>query len=84
MPHKIAIVIHSNTTTEALSRTYRAPGFAAELMAAGDDVALVFDGGGSAMLAAILDPTGSTAGRSRPRRPRMPPRSSAPISPTIT
>lgn len=54
--HKIAIVIYSNVTTEALSRTYRALGFAAELMAAGDDVAIVFDGGGSATLAAVLDP----------------------------
>lgn len=54
--HKIAIVIYSNTTTEAHSRAYRAFGFAAELMAAGDDVAIVFDGGGSATLAAVLDP----------------------------
>ncbi len=54
--HKIAIVIYSNVTTEALSRAYRAFGFAAELLAAGDDVSIVFDGGGSATLAAVLDP----------------------------
>jgi predicted peroxiredoxin len=54
--HKIAIVIYSNVTTEALSRAYRAFGFAAELLAAGDDVTIVFDGGGSATLAAVLDP----------------------------
>ena len=53
---KIAIVIYSNVTTEAQSRTYRALGFAAEVLAAGDDVCIVFDGGGSATLAAILDP----------------------------
>jgi hypothetical protein len=49
-------VIYSNVTTEAASRAYRAFGFSAELMAAGDDVAIVFDGGGSATLAAVLDP----------------------------
>lgn len=54
--HRVAIVIYSNVTTEAKSRAYRAFGFAAELMAAGDDVAIVFDGGGSATLAAVLDP----------------------------
>jgi hypothetical protein len=54
--HKIAIVIYSNVTTEAKSRAYRAFGFAAELMAAGDDVTIVFDGGGSATLAAVMDP----------------------------
>ena len=54
--HKIAIVIYSNVTTEAQSRAYRAFGFATELMAAGDDVTIVFDGGGSATLAAVLDP----------------------------
>lgn len=54
--HKVAIVIYSNVTTEALSRAYRAFGFAAELMQAGDDVAIVFDGGGVATLAAVLDP----------------------------
>ena len=53
---KVAIVIYSNVTTEALSRTYRALGFATELIAKGDDVCIVLDGGGSATLAAILDP----------------------------
>ena len=54
--HKIAILIYSNVTTEAQSRAYRAFGFAGELLAAGDDVTIVFDGGGSATLAAVLDP----------------------------
>jgi hypothetical protein len=53
---RVAVVIYSNVTTEAASRSYRALGFVAELIAAGDDVALVFDGGGSATLAAIRDP----------------------------
>lgn len=55
-PRRMAIVILSNTRTEALSRTYRALGFAAELLEAGDDVAILFDGGGTASLAAMLDP----------------------------
>ena len=55
-PHKVAIVIYSNVTEEAQSRAYRAFGFAAELLAAGDDVTIVFDGGGSATLAAVLNP----------------------------
>lgn len=54
--HRIGVVIYSNVTQEAPSRAYRALGFVAELLKAGDDVALVFDGGGSATLAAILDP----------------------------
>lgn len=57
MAHKIAIVIYSNIATEPLSRTYRALGFAQELIAAGDDVAIVFDGGGSETLALMLDPS---------------------------
>jgi hypothetical protein len=54
--HAVAIVIYSNVTTEAHSRAYRAFGFAAELLEAGDDVAIIFDGGGTATLAAVLDP----------------------------
>jgi hypothetical protein len=56
MTHRIAVVIYSNVTKEATSRAYRAFGFVAELLAHGDDVTLVFDGGGSATLAAVLDP----------------------------
>ena len=52
--HKLAVVVYTNVTTEAPSRAYRAFGFVAELLAHGDDVALVFDGGGSATLAAVL------------------------------
>jgi sulfur relay (sulfurtransferase) complex TusBCD TusD component (DsrE family) len=55
-PQRVAVVIYSNATTEAPSRAYRALGFAAELIEAGDDVAIVFDGGGVATLAAALDP----------------------------
>ncbi len=54
---KVAVVIYSNITAEPASRAYRAFGFVAELLAHGDDVALVFDGGGSATLAAVLDPS---------------------------
>jgi len=52
--HKVAVIVYSNVTTEAPSRAYRAVGFVAELLAHGDDVALIFDGGGSATLAAVL------------------------------
>ncbi len=54
--HKVAIIIYSNITEEAKSKAYRAFGFAAELIAAGDDVTIVFDGGGSATLAAVMNP----------------------------
>lgn len=54
--HKVAIVIYTNITTEAKSPPYRAFGFAAELLAAGDDVAIVFDGGGTATLAEVIRP----------------------------
>ncbi len=49
-------MIYSNVTTDAQSRANRAFGFAAALMTAGDDVAIVFEGGGSVTLAAVLDP----------------------------
>lgn len=52
--HKVAVVVYSNVTTEAPSRAYRALGFVAELLSHGDDVVLIFDGGGSATLAAVL------------------------------
>lgn len=55
-PFRVAVVILSNITEEAASRAYRALGFVAELLRTGDDVALVFDGGGTATLAAVLDP----------------------------
>jgi hypothetical protein len=54
--HRIAIVIYNNITSEAKSPAYRAFGFAAELLAAGDDVAIVFDGGGAATLAEVIRP----------------------------
>ena len=53
---KVAVVIYSNITVEPASRAYRAFGFVAELLAHGDDVVVVFDGGGSATLAAVLEP----------------------------
>ena len=54
--HKVAIVIYTNITSEAKSPPYRAFGFAAELLAGGDDVAIVFDGGGTATLAEVIRP----------------------------
>lgn len=57
-PHpntRVAVVIYSNITSEAPSRAYRAMGFVSELLEAGDDVTLLFDGGGTATLAAVLD-----------------------------
>lgn len=56
MTHKVAIVIYNNITKEAVSPAYRAFGFAAELLAAGDDVVIVFDGGGTATLAEVIRP----------------------------
>lgn len=56
MPFRIAIVIYNNITTDAKSPSYRALGFAAELLAHEDDVSIVFDGGGTATLAAVLAP----------------------------
>jgi predicted peroxiredoxin len=56
MTHKIAIVIYNNITNEAKSPAYRAFGLAAELLTHGDDVAIVFDGGGTATLAEVLRP----------------------------
>lgn len=54
--HKIAIVIYANITTEAKSRAYRAFNFAEELLRHGDDVVIVFDGGGTATLAEVIKP----------------------------
>lgn len=54
--HKVALVIYNNVTSEAQSPAYRAFGFAAELLAAGDDVVIVFDGGGTATLAEVIRP----------------------------
>ncbi len=56
MAHRIAIVIYNNITNEAKSPAYRAFGFAAELLSHGDDVVIVFDGGGTATLAEVLRP----------------------------
>ena len=53
---RVAIIIYTNVMLESQSRAYRAFGFAAELLQAGDDVAIVFDGGGAATLAAVIDP----------------------------
>jgi predicted peroxiredoxin len=56
VPHKIAIVIYTNITSEAKSAAYRAFNFAEELLLQGDDVTIVFDGGGTATLAEVLKP----------------------------
>jgi hypothetical protein len=54
--NKIAIVIFSNLEGSGQSAVYRAMMFAEELHAAGDDVSITFDGGGTAALAGILKP----------------------------
>jgi hypothetical protein len=54
--NRIAIVIYSKLEGAGKSAVYRAMMFADELLRAGDDVAIVFDGGGSAALAAMLKP----------------------------
>jgi hypothetical protein len=56
MPHKIAIIIYSNILLEAKSRAYRAFNFAEELLQNGDDVVIVFDGGGTMTLAQVIKP----------------------------
>jgi hypothetical protein len=56
MSHKIAIIIHSNIIMEAKSRAYRAFNFAEELLQNGDDVVIVFDGGGTMTLAQVIKP----------------------------
>lgn len=54
--HKVAIVIYSTLEGAGNSAVYRAFGFAAELLAAKDDVVIVFDGAGTSSLAAVLEP----------------------------
>jgi len=54
--NKIAVVIYSNLEGAGKSAVYRALMFAEELIRAGDDVTIVFDGAGSAALAAIIEP----------------------------
>jgi hypothetical protein len=53
---KTAIVIYSKLEGSGKSAVYRALMFADELLRAGDDVTIVFDGAGSTALAAILKP----------------------------
>ncbi|MGB3456218.1 MAG: hypothetical protein WBG08_12675 [Litorimonas sp.] len=52
--HKVAIVIYSALDGAGLSATFRALNFAQELLDAGDEVRLVFDGGGAKTLSKIL------------------------------
>ncbi len=54
--HKIAIVIYSPLEGAGTSAIYRALMFGQELQRAGDALALVFDGGGSAAAAALAQP----------------------------
>ncbi|MEM7728218.1 MAG: hypothetical protein AAF311_02975 [Pseudomonadota bacterium] len=54
--HKIAIVIYSDLDGAGLSANFRALSFAEELLAAGDEVKLIYDGGGAKSLSKILDP----------------------------
>jgi hypothetical protein len=53
--HKVAIVIYASLEGSGLSATFRALNFAQELLDAGDDVKLIFDGGGSKTLATIQE-----------------------------
>jgi hypothetical protein len=53
---KIAIVVYSKLEGAGKSAVYRAMMFADELIRAGDDVAIVFDGAGSTALAAMIKP----------------------------
>jgi hypothetical protein len=57
--HKIAIVIYSKLEGAGNSAVYRALMFARELLDAGDDVKLVFDGAGTTAHAELLAPTHS-------------------------
>ncbi|MGB6231302.1 MAG: hypothetical protein WBF53_14370 [Litorimonas sp.] len=54
--HRIAIVIYSDLDGAGLSANFRALNFAEELLAAGDEVRLIYDGGGAKSLAKILAP----------------------------
>lgn len=52
--HKVAIVIYSDLKGEGLSANFRALNFAEELIAAGDEVRLIYDGSGSKSLSEIM------------------------------
>lgn len=52
----IAIVVYSRLEGSGHSAVYRALMFAQELQRAGDDVVVVFDGGGSVTAAELADP----------------------------
>jgi hypothetical protein len=54
--HKLAIVIYSRLEGSGQSTVYRALMFAQELRRHGDDVVVVFDGGGSATAAELVAP----------------------------
>lgn len=54
--NKVALVIYSRLEGSGRSAVYRAMMFAAELIKAGDDVTIVFDGAGSAALAEMIKP----------------------------
>ncbi len=54
--HKIALVIYSPLEGSGHSAVYRQMMFAQELVRAGDDVCLVFDGAGSVAAAALVEP----------------------------
>jgi hypothetical protein len=54
--NKIALVIYSKLDGAGKSAVYRAMMFSDELLRAGDDVAIVFDGAGSTALAEMIKP----------------------------
>lgn len=68
---RVAVVIDANSTVEPPSPADRAPGFVAELPEHGDDVALVFDGGGAATLAEVPDPGSTLHGARRKAAPAL-------------
>ncbi len=55
--NRIAVVIQSKLEGAGRSAVYRAMMFVDELLRAGDDVALVFDGAGTTALAGMLPPS---------------------------
>jgi hypothetical protein len=55
--HKVALVIYAKLEGAGNSAVYRAMMFADELLRAGDDVVIVFDGAGSSALAEMIQPS---------------------------
>jgi hypothetical protein len=54
--NKVAVVVYSKLEGSGKSAVYRAMMFVDEMIKAGDDVAIIFDGAGSAALAEMITP----------------------------